>query len=280
MLANSISLRLKKQLFSLSKPVVMGILNVTPDSFYSRSRVLSEVEILQRAEEILEQGGSIIDVGGYSTRPTADEISAEEEQKRLFQALKPIREQFPGAIISVDTFRADVAEAAIEHFGVDIINDISGGTLDDRMFEVIVKYNVPYILMHMRGTPQTMQNLTGYDNFPEDIMLFFAEKINQLTAMGVSDIILDPGFGFAKTTEQNFELLKNLSRFKIFERPLLAGLSRKSMLYKTLNTDAEHSLSATIAANMLALRGGASILRVHDVKEAADTIAIYEAVDA
>lgn len=275
MVQNSISIRLKNQLYTLSSPVVMGILNVTPDSFYSKSRIQSEEEILDRCEAILSEGGSIIDIGGYSTRPTADSVSENEEKERLFWALEIIKKRFPEAILSVDTFRASIAEAVIKDFGVDIINDVSGGTLDDKMFEVIAKYNVPYILMHMRGTPQTMQSLTEYDNFMEDIMHFFAEKIRDLTAMGVSDIILDPGFGFAKTTEQNFELLRELSNFRIFDRPVLAGLSRKSMLYKSLNTDAEHSLTATIAANTLALAGGASILRVHDVKEAVETIAIF-----
>ncbi|GAT61460.1 dihydropteroate synthase [Paludibacter jiangxiensis] len=275
MVQNSISIRLKNQLYPLSNPVVMGILNVTPDSFYSKSRIQSEEEILARCEAILSEGGAIIDLGGYSTRPTAVAVSESEEQERLFWALEIIKKQFPEAILSVDTFRAAIAEAVIKDFGVDIINDVSGGTLDANMFNVIAKYNVPYILMHMRGTPQTMQSLTEYDNFMEDIMRFFAEKIRTLTAMGVSDIILDPGFGFAKTIEQNFELLRDLSNFRIFDRPVLAGLSRKSMLYKSLNTDAEHSLTATIAANTLALAGGASILRVHDVKEAVETIDIF-----
>lgn len=275
MVQNSISIRLKNQLYTLSSPVVMGILNVTPDSFYSKSRIQSEEDILNRCEAILSEGGSIIDIGGYSTRPTAEAVSENEEKERLFWALEIIKKQFPEAILSVDTFRASVAEAVIKDFGVDIINDVSGGTLDDKMFEVIAKYNVPYILMHMRGTPQTMQSLTEYDNFMEEIMRFFAERIRVLTAMGVSDIILDPGFGFAKTTEQNFELLREFSNFRIFDRPVLAGLSRKSMLYKSLNTDAEHSLTATIAANTLALAGGASILRVHDVKEAVETIGIF-----
>jgi dihydropteroate synthase len=276
MFQNSISIRLKKQVYPLSKPMVMGILNATPDSFYSGSRVASDKGVLTRAEEILEQGGTIIDVGGYSTRPTADIVSTEEEEKRVCWALEIIRKAFPEAILSVDTFRASVAEAAIKNFEADIINDVSGGTLDEKMFDIIAKYNIPYILMHMRGTPQTMQTLTDYEDFNEEVMRFFAEKINQLTALGVSDIILDPGFGFAKTTAQNFELLRHLDRFQLFGRPILAGLSRKSMLYKTLNTDAEHSLTATIAANMLALTGGASILRVHDVKEAVETIQIFQ----
>jgi len=273
---NSISIRLKKQIYSLSKPIVMGILNATPDSFYSSSRTQSDRDILTRAKEILDQGGSIIDVGGYSTRPTAGFVSPEEELERLSRALDIIRKSYPEAILSVDTFRASVAESVIKNFGVDIINDVSGGTLDENMFDVIAKYNVPYILMHMRGTPQTMQTLTDYENFIEEVMRFFAERIIKLTELGVSDIILDPGFGFAKTAPQNFELLQKLACFQTFGRPVLAGLSRKSMLYKTLDTDAEHALAATIAANTLALTGGASILRVHDVKEAVETIGIFQ----
>lgn len=277
---NSILLRIKKRIFHLSNPVVMGIVNVTPDSFYENSRVLSERDILKRAEEILSQGGEIIDIGGYSTRPTAIDITPEEEFSRLSFAISAIKKEFPEAILSADTFRADVADKVITDFEVDIINDVSGGTLDDNMFAVIAKHNVPYILMHMRGTPQTMQTMTSYDNITEEILLFFTERINRLTQMGVSDIILDPGFGFAKTTEQNYELLRNLSDFSILNRPILAGLSRKSMLYKALNTTPEHALPATIAANTLALKGGASILRVHDVKEAVDAITVYRHTNA
>ncbi len=276
MYQNSISIRLKRQIYSLSKPIVMGILNATPDSFYSNSRTQSDKGVLSRAEEILDQGGSIIDVGGYSTRPTAGFVSPEEELERLSRALDIIRKAYPEAILSVDTFRASVAESVIKNFGVDIINDVSGGTLDENMFDVIARYNIPYILMHMRGTPQTMQTLTDYEDFIEEVMRFFAERINRLTALGVSDIILDPGFGFAKTAAQNFELLQKLACLQTFGRPVLAGLSRKSMLYKTLNTDAEHALAATIAANTLALTGGASILRVHDVKEAVEAISIFQ----
>ena len=273
---NSISLRIKNTLHPLSCPMVMGILNVTPDSFYSKSRVNSEQEIIARAAEILEQGGDIIDIGGYSTRPSAASINEKEELDRLFCALEIIKKHFSQAILSVDTFRASVADAAIREYGVDIINDVSGGTLDDKMFDTVARYNVPYIMMHMRGTPQNMQTFTEYNDLVEDILRFFAERINRLTALGVSDIIIDPGFGFAKTMEQNFELLRKLSRFQILGKPVLAGLSRKSMLYKALNTDAEHSLAATIGANMLALVGGASILRVHDVKEAVETVKIHQ----
>jgi dihydropteroate synthase len=273
---NSISLRIKSNLQNLSSPMVMGILNVTPDSFYGKSRTNTELEIISRVAQILEEGGDIIDIGGYSTRPTSAKISEKEETDRLFLALNCIKKHFPKVPLSVDTFRASIADIVIQEFEVDIINDISGGTLDDRMFEVVAKHNTPYVLMHTRGTPQTMQTLTEYDDILEDIMRFFAERINRLTSLGVNDIILDPGFGFAKTVEQNYELLRKLSRFQLFGRPILAGLSRKSMLSTVLNTDAEHSLTATIGANMLALTGGASILRVHDVKEAVETITIYK----
>jgi dihydropteroate synthase len=275
MIANSIRVGTKKQLLNLQTPLVMGILNVTPDSFYSQSRVETEHEIVARAAQILDEGGSIIDIGGYSTRPVAEEIDEKTEADRLFFALDAIKKHFPEAILSVDTFRAPVAEKVITTFGVDIINDVSGGTLDDRMFETVARYQVPYILMHMRGTPKTMQQMTDYDDPESDLMRFFAERINRLTELGVSDIIIDPGFGFAKTIRQNFRLLRDLSHFQIFGRPILAGLSRKSMLYKSLECTPEQCLAATVAANTMALNGGASVLRVHDVKEAVDTIAVY-----
>jgi dihydropteroate synthase len=254
----------------------MGILNITPDSFYTESRVNSEERIIARVKTILEEGGTIIDIGGYSTRPFAAVVSEKEEMKRLVRALSIIRKYFPNSILSVDTYRANIADQVIREFGVDIINDISGGELDPHMDKVIAYHHVPYILMHMKGTPQTMQQFTTYKNLVQEITLFFAQRIQRLSELGVNDIVLDPGFGFAKTTAQNFELLEHLSEFLFFERPLLVGLSRKSMLFKTLNTDAEHSLPATIAANTIALMGGASILRVHDVKEAIQVITIYE----
>jgi dihydropteroate synthase len=254
----------------------MGILNVTPDSFYTESRANSEERIIARAKTILDEGGKIIDIGGYSTRPFAVEVSEKEEMKRLVLALSIIRKYFPNSILSVDTYRANIADQVIREFDVDIINDISGGVLDPRMDEIIAFHKVPYILMHMKGTPQTMQQFTIYKNLVQEVTLFFAQRIQRLSELGVNDIVLDPGFGFAKTVVQNFELLKHLSEFSLFEKPLLIGLSRKSMFFKTLNTDAEHSLPATIAANTIALMGGASILRVHDVKEAVQTIAIYK----
>ena len=276
MQSNSISIRIKNRILSLSSPIVMGILNVTPDSFYPESRANTEERMIARVKAILAEGGTIIDIGGYSTRPFAVEVTENEEMERLFGALTIIRKHFPDAILSVDTYRAHVADQVIREFAVDIINDISGGTLDPRMDEVIAYHQVPFILMHMRGTPQTMQQFTTYKNLFHEVSLFFAQRIQRLSELGVNDIVLDPGFGFAKTIAQNFELLRHLSRFSLFEKPLLAGLSRKSMLYKTLHTDAEHSLPATIAVNTIALMGGASILRVHDVSEAVQAIAMYE----
>ena len=276
MQSNSISIRLKNRILSLSSPIVMGILNVTPDSFYEKSRVNTEERMIARVEAILAEGGAIIDIGGYSTRPFAVEVTEKEEMRRLFEALSIIRKHFPDAILSVDTYRAHVADQVIREFAVDIINDISGGTLDPLMDETIAYHQVPYILMHMIGTPQTMQQFTTYKNLFLEVTLFFAQRIQRLSELGVNDIVLDPGFGFSKTATQNFELLKHFSRFALFEKPLLAGLSRKSMLYKTLHTDADHSLPATIAVNIIALMSGASILRVHDVNEAVQAIAMFE----
>jgi dihydropteroate synthase len=276
MQSNSISIRIKNRILSLSSPIVMGILNVTPDSFYPESRANTEERMIARATTILAEGGSIIDIGGYSTRPFAVEVTEKEELERLFGALTVIRKHFPDAILSVDTYRAHVADQVIREFAVDIINDISGGTLDPLMDEVIAYHQIPYILMHMRGTPQTMQQFTSYKNLFREVSLFFAQRIQRLSELGVNDIVLDPGFGFAKTTAQNFELLRHLSRFSLFEKPLLVGLSRKSMLYKSLHTDSEHCLPATIAVNTIALMGGASILRVHDVNEAVQAIAMYQ----
>jgi len=275
MYQNSISLCVKNHLLPLTRPLVMGILNVTPDSFYSKSRTQSDDELMRRVEQIVSEGADIIDIGGCSTRPFAGEVDEQEELKRLFAALHIVRRSVPDAIVSVDTFRASVAETVIKAFDIDIVNDVSGES-DDTMVDVVARYRRPYVLMHTRGTPQTMQQLTHYDSFEEELMRFFALKINRLCARGVNDIIIDPGFGFAKTGEQNYELLRLLPHFKVFERPVLAGISRKRMLYEAIGTNAENSLAATVAANTLALAGGASILRVHDVKEAVDAVAIYQ----
>lgn len=272
------TLNINGNLVSLDEPQVMGILNITPDSFYADSRVNQETAILKKAEQMVEEGALILDIGGYSTRPGAEDISPEEESKRVTQAISLIRSKFPDVLISVDTFRSSVAKAAVES-GANIINDVSGGILDTTMFETVAQLKVPYILMHMRGTPQTMKDLNQYDNLLVDIGKELAEKCNQLKSLGVADIIIDPGFGFAKSIAQNYELLRNLGYFIRLGYPLLAGLSRKSMIYKTLHIEPSEALNGTTALNMVALQNGASILRVHDVKEANETIKLYKALN-
>lgn len=268
-------LKLNQQLFDLSSPLIMGIINVTPDSFYKGSRFTTEKAILHAVDKILENGGSIIDIGGFSTRPSAEIISEEEEIYRLSKALEIILKKYPQTVISIDTFRAKVARCMVENFQVAMINDVSGGTLDDQMFETIADLKVAYVLMHMRGTPQTMQQLTDYEDVVTEVFQFLQKRLAQLRSLGVTDVIIDPGFGFAKTIQQNYQLLKKLSYFKELGAPILAGLSRKSMIYKLLNITPDEALTGTIAVNVLALIGGASILRVHDVKEAAQTIKIF-----
>jgi dihydropteroate synthase len=257
----------KGKLITLERPLIMGILNVTPDSFYDGGKYLSENDILEQAEKLILQGADILDIGGYSTRPNAQEVSEKEEINRVIPAISIIKKHFPATILSIDTFRADVAKEAIEN-GADIINDISGGQLDDKMFETVANLQVPYILMHSRGNPQTMNQLTHYENILLEILHFFEKRIQKLHILGVKDIILDLGFGFAKTKEQNFYLLKHLSYFKTLNLPLLVGISRKSMIYKTLDVTPEQSLNGTSVLNTFALSQGAHILRVHDVKEA------------
>ena len=271
------SINLNGRLLSLKSPVVMGILNVTPDSFYAGSRQADEAAVAQRIETILAEGGAIVDIGGYSSRPDAAEVTEEEEWQRIKPALKRMQRDFPEVPVSVDTFRSAIARRAVEEYGTAMINDISGGMLDARMFETIALLQVPYILMHMRGTPQTMQQHTDYDDLMEDIMLYFAQKVRALRQLGVNDVILDPGFGFAKTLEQNYELMRSLSEFSIhFETPLLVGIPRKSMIYKLLNATPEDSLNGTTVLNTYALLNGADILRVHDVKAATETIEIVK----
>ena len=271
------SINLNGRLLSLKSPVVMGILNVTPDSFYAGSRQADEAAVAQRIETILAEGGAIVDIGGYSSRPDAAEVTEEEEWQRIKPALKRMQRDFPEVPVSVDTFRSAIARRAVEEYGTAMINDISGGMLDARMVETIALLQVPYILMHMRGTPQTMQQHTDYDDLMEDIMLYFAQKVRALRQLGVNDVILDPGFGFAKTLEQNYELMRSLSEFSIhFETPLLVGISRKSMIYKLLNATPEDSLNGTTVLNTYALLNGADILRVHDVKAATETIEIVK----
>lgn len=252
----------------------MGILNITPDSFYSNSRVQSENEILAKAEKMLVAGATFLDVGGYSSRPGATDISETEEIQRVSLAVNIIHKEFPQALISVDTFRSSVAKAAVQE-GACMINDISGGSLDMKMFETVAALKVAYILMHMQGTPQTMASLTKYNNLVKDIFDYFNQRVDTLHQLGVNDLVLDPGFGFAKTTEQNFDLLNHLDHFKIFEAPLLVGLSRKSMIWKTLDITADDTLNGTAALHMIALLKGASMLRVHDVKEAAEAIKLF-----
>lgn len=265
------------QLIDLGTPQVMGILNVTPDSFYSGSRKQTETEIAERVEQILAEGGQMIDIGAYSSRPNADDVSTKEEMERLRRGLRILREKAPDAIVSVDTFRADVAKMCVEEYGVQIINDISGGELDKEMFSTVARLGVPYVLMHMKGTPQTMQEAPHYDDLMKEILLYFAEKIQQLRDLGQKDIILDPGFGFGKTLEHNYELLSHLEALQIFELPILVGVSRKSMIYKLLGTTAQEALNGTTVLNTICLmKGCANILRVHDVKECVEAVNIYQ----
>jgi dihydropteroate synthase len=263
------------KLVSLSQPVVMGILNVTPDSFYEGSRIRGTQALLGQAEAMLQEGAAILDIGGYSSRPHADDVPPEEERIRVIPAIRAVRQAFPDCLISVDTFRAAIAQEAVEA-GANIINDISGGELDEMMFQTAGQLQVPYILMHMRGTPQTMSQLTEYEDIMLELVHYFEPKIVQLQAAGVRDIILDPGFGFAKTIDQNFEVLRRMGDLKLLGLPVLAGLSRKSMTYKTLDVPATEALAGTIALNTIALMHGASILRVHDVKEAVQTIKLFK----
>ena len=277
-MAASCSLNVRGRLVDLSVPLVMGIVNVTPDSFYAASRMNTEEAIRMRVRQIVEEGGSMIDVGAYSSRPGADDISAEEEMARLRRGMKIVREEAADVPVSVDTFRADVAKMCVEELGADIVNDISGGELDKEMLPTVAKLGVPYILMHMKGTPQTMQaHALGDSPFSmKEVMLYFAEKIQRLRDLGQKDIILDPGYGFGKTLEQNYELLAHQEMLNIFELPLLVGVSRKSMIYKLLNCTPDEALNGTTALNTIALQKGASILRVHDVKEAAEVVKLHK----
>ena len=275
-------------LLGLEKPVVMAILNITPDSFVPSTRLLScqesvvsgqrsaasdEERVLAQAERALAEGAAILDIGGYSTRPGAAEVSEEEEWRRVALALAAIRRRFPEAVVSVDTFRPEVARRAVDEYEADIINDISGGC--EEMYEAVAERHVPYVLMHMRGTPKTMQQMTDYEDIMSEMMAYFQSRIDCLHRMGVADVIVDPGFGFAKTVEQNYEVLRRMQEFEALGCPLLAGLSRKSMFYKPLGITPEEALNATTAANMLALERGANILRVHDVRAAVETVEVY-----
>lgn len=262
------------RLVSLDEPQVMGILNVTPDSFFATSRCRSEEEIRQRVCQIRQEGATMVDIGAYSSRPGAEDVSKDEELRRLLPAIDIVREEWPEAIISVDTFRAEVARRAVEA-GADIINDISGGEMDPEMFSAVADMHVPYILMHMQGTPRDMQNAPHYDNLMCEVFRSLGERVELLHEMGVADVILDPGFGFGKTMEQNYEMMARLGEFRLLDCPILAGVSRKSMVYRLLDTTPEESLNGTTVLNTIALMNGASILRVHDVKEAVEAVKIY-----
>ena len=265
-------------LLDLSVPCVMGILNITPDSFYVGSRMQTEAEIAARAQQILDECAGIIDSGAYSSGPNAENVSLHEEMERLRMGLEILRKTQPEAVISVDTFRADVARMCVEEYGVAIINDIAAGEMDANMFHTVVELNVPYIMMHMQGTPQNMQQHPHYDNLLKEVFLYFAQKVRQLRDLGMKDIILDPGFGFGKTVEHNYELLAHLEEFRVFELPLLVGVSRKSMIYRLLGNTPQDALNGTTVLDTICLLKGADILRVHDVREAVETVKIVEAM--
>ena len=270
------SLNVNGRLLDLSTPQVMGILNVTPDSFYAGSRSRTEAEIAARACQILDEGASIIDIGAYSSRPNAEHISPEEEMQRLRTGLEILNRNHPDAIISVDTFRAEVARQCVEEYGAAIINDISAGEMDEQMFPTVARLNVPYIMMHMQGTPQNMQKEPHYENLLKEVFMYFARKVRQLRDLGMKDIILDPGFGFGKTLEHNYELMAHLEEFGIFELPLLVGVSRKSMIYRLFGATPQEALNGTTVLDTVALMKEADILRVHDVREAVEAVRLIE----
>lgn len=277
-LQSKITICINGKLIDFTKPKVMGILNVTPDSFYKESRTFDKDDIAKRADQIIEEGGDIIDIGAYSSRPGADDVSTQEEIDRLCRALDIIKSKFPDVILSIDTFRSSVAKHCITQYGHAIINDISGGEMDSNMFQTISELKVPYILMHMQGTPQTMQINPQYTNVTQNILSYFARKIATLHQLNVSDIIIDPGFGFGKTLENNYQLMKDLNKFTLIDAPLLVGISRKSMIYKALGTDPQHTLNGTTVLNTYAISQGANILRVHDVREAAEAVRIMQKI--
>ena len=265
----------KGQLIELSSPKVMGILNLTPNSFFDGGKYKNEKEILAQIEKMLLEGATFIDVGAYSSKPNAEFVSEDEELSRILPIVRLALDYFPEIIISIDTFRSKVATQCIEN-GAALINDISAGHLDNTMLETIAKLNVPYIMMHMRGTPQTMQKLTNYTDIVKEILFYFSERINKARSLGINDLLIDPGFGFAKTIEQNYEVLQKLELFKTVELPLLVGFSRKSMIYKSLQSNADQALNGTTVLNTIALTKGATILRVHDVKEAMECVTLFE----
>ncbi len=267
----------KGQLIDLSTPKIMGILNVTPNSFYDGGKFTLSENGLSQVGKMLEEGATFIDIGAYSSKPNAEFVSEEEERKRILPVVQGILNQFPDALLSIDTFRSGIASVCIEN-GAAIINDISAGNLDEKMMEVIAKHNVPYIMMHMRGTPQTMQSQTNYENIVKEIVFYFSEKVSKARSLGINDLIIDPGFGFAKTLEQNYEILQNFELFKMLDLPLLAGVSRKSMVYKPLGLTANEALNGTTVLSTIALTKGANILRVHDVKEAVECVKLAKKI--
>lgn len=274
---SSLTINCNGSLIDFKSPKVMGILNVTPDSFYDGGNYSKLSDVLKQVEYMLSNGATFIDVGAYSSRPNADDVSETEELKRSVPVIEAIIKTFPEALISIDTFRSAVAKECI-NAGASLVNDISAGQLDNAMMPTVAALQVPYIMMHMKGTPQTMTSNTNYDNLTKDILSYFSEKISEANALGINDIILDVGFGFSKTREQNFELLDHLDSFKITELPMLVGLSRKSTIYKTLNTTAAEALNGTTAMHAWALQQGSNILRVHDVKEAMEVITLFNAL--
>lgn len=269
-------LNVNGHLLDLSIPQVMGILNITPDSFYEKSRMQTEADIVARARQILDEGASVIDIGAYSSRPGAAHISPEEEMGRLAFGLEILNRNYPDAILSVDTFRAGIAQRCVEDYGVAIVNDISAGEMDGQMFETVARLGVPYIMMHMQGTPMNMQQSPHYDNFLKEVFIYFARKIQQLRDLGGKDIVLDPGFGFGKSLEHNYELMAHLEEFSIFELPLLVGVSRKSMIYKLLEITSQDALNGTTVLHTVALMKGAKILRAHDVREAVEAVRMID----
>ena len=265
----------KGQLIDLSTPKIMGILNVTPNSFYDGGKFTLSENGLSQVGKMLEEGATFIDIGAYSSKPNAEFVSEEEELSRILPVVQSVLKQFPDALLSIDTFRSEIAAVCIEN-GAAIINDISAGNLDEKMMDVVAKYKVPYIMMHMRGTPQTMQSHTNYENIVKEILFYFSEKVSKARSLGINDLIIDPGFGFAKTLEQNYEVLQNLELFQMLDLPILAGISRKSMVYKPIGVTANEALNGTTVLNTIALSKGANILRVHDVKEALECAKLFE----
>jgi dihydropteroate synthase len=275
---SNITLNCQGKLIEFDKPIIMGIINATPDSFFEGSRNQSSTQLLNQVKNFVNEGVDIVDIGGYSSRPGADEVNENNEINRVLPAIKLIKNKYPKLLISIDTFRPSVAKIALEN-GANIINDISGGQFDEKIYKIASDFSAPYIMMHMRGTPQNMQTKTTYNHLIKDIIFYFSEKIQLAQKLGVKDIIIDPGLGFSKTLDQNYEIIKHLDLLKVLEKPILIGASRKSMLYKLLNTSANEALNATTVINTIALMNGAHILRVHDIKEAVELKKIYSKIN-